>query len=82
MAADPVIRHRALARHQAILAAASDALHHSSALWAAHYRSRSSQTRLGTTLDQARGGNFAVHVDRDRRETTAPTQPHGTVRQP
>lgn len=47
VAADPVIRHRALGRHQAILAAASDALHRSNALWAAHYRSRSSQTRLG-----------------------------------
>ncbi|MGW4152177.1 hypothetical protein ACWEDF_03340 [Micromonospora chersina] len=54
VATDPVARHRALARHQAILAAASDALDRANALWAAHYRSRSSQTRLGAALDQAR----------------------------
>ncbi|MFG2109805.1 hypothetical protein [Micromonospora chersina] len=62
VAVDPVIRHRALARHQAILAAASDALHHSNALWAAHYRSRSSQTRLGAALDQARA-DFRWHQE-------------------
>ncbi|MEU1841350.1 hypothetical protein [Micromonospora chersina] len=62
VAADPVVRHRALARHQAILAAASDALDRSNALWAAHYRSRSSQTRLGVALDQARA-DFRWHQE-------------------
>ncbi|SBV24777.1 hypothetical protein GA0070620_0218 [Micromonospora krabiensis] len=54
VAADPIVRHQALARHQALLAAASDALHLSNGLWAAHYRSRSSQTRLAAALDRAR----------------------------
>lgn len=53
VATDPVTRHRALDRHQALLAAASDALHRSNALWSAHYRSRSSQSRLGAAMDQA-----------------------------
>ncbi|MET8832856.1 hypothetical protein ABZV78_02920 [Micromonospora sp. NPDC004540] len=62
VATDPVSRNRALARHQAMLAAATDALHLSNGLWAAHYRSRSSQTRLGAALDQARA-DFRWHQE-------------------
>ncbi|MEU8217221.1 hypothetical protein AB0C47_15745 [Micromonospora taraxaci] len=62
VATDPVIRHLALARHQAWLAAANGALHRSNALWAAHYRSRSSQTRLGAALDQA-SADFRWHQE-------------------
>nr|WP_239543055.1 hypothetical protein [Micromonospora terminaliae] len=53
VATDPVTRHRALDRHQAMVAAASDALHRSNALWLSHYRSRSSQPRLRAAMDQA-----------------------------
>ncbi|WP_410812184.1 hypothetical protein [Micromonospora sp. 067-2] len=60
VAIDPVTRHHALARHQALIAAASDALHRSNGLWAAHYRSRSSQTRLAAAVDQARA-DFRWH---------------------
>ncbi|MDG4838436.1 hypothetical protein O7631_18115 [Micromonospora sp. WMMD967] len=62
VATDPVIRHLALARHQALLAAANGALHRSNALWAAHYRSRSSQTRPGAALDQA-NADFRWHQE-------------------
>ncbi|MGC4791233.1 hypothetical protein ACLQ22_25800 [Micromonospora sp. DT178] len=62
VAVDPVRRHHALARHQALLAAASDALHRSNGLWAAHYRSRSGQARLAARLDQARA-DFRWHQE-------------------
>ncbi|MFG2007828.1 hypothetical protein ACGFNF_01990 [Micromonospora sp. NPDC048868] len=60
VAVDPAVRHHALDRHQALLAAASDALHLSNGLWAAHHRSRSGQARLAARLDQARA-DFRWH---------------------
>ncbi|WP_433132642.1 hypothetical protein ACQPWW_13725 [Micromonospora sp. CA-240977] len=62
VAIDPVKRHHALARHQGLLAAASDALHLSNGLWAAHYRSKSSQVRLGAEVDQAHA-DFRWHEE-------------------
>lgn len=53
VASDPGTRHQALARHQAALAAASDALDEWNGLWSAHYRSRSSQARLQAAMDEA-----------------------------
>jgi hypothetical protein len=60
IAPDDVVRHRALARHQALLLAASEALHWSNRVWAKAGTPAPDEPHLAAEMDQARA-DFRWH---------------------
>ncbi|MFI6760033.1 hypothetical protein ACIBF5_12935 [Micromonospora sp. NPDC050417] len=62
-ASDNVLRHRALTRHQALLAAASEALHWSNRVWEQAGTPAPTEPHLAAEMDQARA-EFRWHRER------------------
>ncbi|MFD0599632.1 hypothetical protein ACFQZ4_50995 [Catellatospora coxensis] len=62
IASDDVVRHHALARHQALLVAASEALHWSNRVWAQAGTPAPAEPHLAAEMDQARA-DFRWHQE-------------------
>jgi hypothetical protein len=83
VASDEVVRHRALARHQALLAAASEALRWSNSIWEQAGTPAPTEPHLAAAMDQARAdfrwhrqqtifGPIEAYWDSDYADSVAP----------